>query len=54
MELETIINVFSYWMLSQSKTVLDGQNKQLWSTDVTKKIIGTVCDILESRKDFGI
>ena len=42
MQLLTSLNVFSNWMLSQSKTVLDGQNYLRWSPEVVSKNIGMV------------
>ena len=41
-QLETSLNLFITWMLSQYKTILDGKKKLRWITEVMLKTIGTV------------
>ena len=41
-QLETSLNLFITWMLSQYKTILDGKKKLRRITEVMLKTIGTV------------
>ena len=43
---------FSSWMLSELKTVLDGQNKLCCSPELMPKAIGKLCVMLERKKYF--
>ena len=45
-QLAISINNFSTWILSQSKTVLEGQKNLLCIPEVMPKTIGTVCVML--------
>ena len=49
-KLVTSLNVFSYWIINQSKTFLYGQNNIHCSPEVMSKTIGIVCVILEMEK----
>ena len=46
------LNVFSTYMLIQSKTVLYNQKKLCWSPEFTSKTFGTFCVTLEGKNMF--
>ena len=52
MKLATSINVFSNWILSQSKTLLGGKKKLRWSPNFMSRIIGKFYVMPERKKIF--
>ena len=52
-QLVTSLNVFSYWIINQPKTVLYNQKILRWSKEVTAKNIVTVRVMLKRRNYFA-